>query len=59
MKHQLLVFTFGFACLRESIGTWVENPVPIIVIKEHRVVIKHVLYDQYILESFLGFSWSL
>ena len=34
---------------------WVENPVSIIVIKEHRVVIKLVLYDKYISESFLGF----
>ena len=32
-----------------------ENPVSVTVIKEHVVVIKLVLYDKYILASFLGF----
>ena len=32
-----------------------ENPISIIIIKEHRVVIKLVLYDKYILEIFLVF----
>ena len=34
---------------------WVENPVSITVIKEHRVVIKLVLYDKYILANSPGF----
>ena len=34
---------------------WVENLVYVIVIKEHRVVIKLVMYDKYILASFPGF----
>ena len=34
---------------------WVENPIYVIVIKEHRVVTKLVLYDKYILASFSGF----
>ena len=38
---------------------WVENPASIIVIKEHRVIIRFVLYDLYILASFPGFRLSL
>ena len=32
-----------------------ENSIFVIVIEEHRVVIKLILYDQYIFASFLGF----
>ena len=38
---------------------WVENLVYVIVIKEHIVVIKLILYDLYILESFPGFLLPL
>ena len=38
---------------------WMENLVFVIVIKEHKVVIKLVLYDLYILASFPGFLLSL
>ena len=71
-KHfQVLKVHRGMECIRDPSGEekaryglvfvlcklWVENPI-FVLYKEQRVVIKLVLYDKYILTSFLGFRLS-